>query len=89
MAIDVATVRKVAHLARIAEPEDRLPALAQELSAILAWIEQHGSECLAAVRSAVAMGYAPYCIKRRPRIEKEAEAMGASVEWVAATAQGG
>jgi aspartyl-tRNA(Asn)/glutamyl-tRNA(Gln) amidotransferase subunit C len=40
MAIDVATVRKVAHLARIAEPEDRLQALAQELSGILAWIEQ-------------------------------------------------
>jgi aspartyl-tRNA(Asn)/glutamyl-tRNA(Gln) amidotransferase subunit C len=40
MAIDVATVRKVAHLARIAEPEARLAALAQELSGILAWIEQ-------------------------------------------------
>jgi aspartyl-tRNA(Asn)/glutamyl-tRNA(Gln) amidotransferase subunit C len=40
MAIDVATVRKVAHLARIAEPEERLAALAQELSGILAWIEQ-------------------------------------------------
>lgn len=40
MAIDVATVRKVAHLARIAEPEDRLEALAKELSGILAWIEQ-------------------------------------------------
>jgi aspartyl-tRNA(Asn)/glutamyl-tRNA(Gln) amidotransferase subunit C len=42
MAIDVATVRKVAKLARIAEPEDRLQALAQELSGILAWIEQLG-----------------------------------------------
>ena len=40
MAIDVATVRKVAHLARVAEPEDRLEALAQELNGILAWIEQ-------------------------------------------------
>lgn len=40
MAIDADTVRKVAKLARIAEPEERLPALAQELSAILAWIEQ-------------------------------------------------
>lgn len=40
MAIDVATVRKVAHLARIAEPEERLAPLAQELSGILAWIEQ-------------------------------------------------
>jgi aspartyl-tRNA(Asn)/glutamyl-tRNA(Gln) amidotransferase subunit C len=40
MAIDVATVRKVARLARIAEPEDRLEGLARELSGILAWIEQ-------------------------------------------------
>ena len=40
MAIDVETVRKVAKLARIAEPEERLPALAQELTTIVAWIEQ-------------------------------------------------
>lgn len=40
MAIDAATVRKVAHLARVAEPEDRLEALAKELNGILAWIEQ-------------------------------------------------
>jgi len=42
MAIDAATVRKVARLARIAEPEDRLEALAKELSGILNWIEQLG-----------------------------------------------
>lgn len=40
MAIDAATVRKVARLARIAEPEDRLEPLAKELSGLLAWIEQ-------------------------------------------------
>ena len=40
MAIDAATVRKVARLARIAEPEDRLEPLAGELSGILDWIEQ-------------------------------------------------
>ncbi len=40
MAIDAATVRRVAKLARIAEPEERLEPLAQELSAILDWIEQ-------------------------------------------------
>jgi aspartyl-tRNA(Asn)/glutamyl-tRNA(Gln) amidotransferase subunit C len=40
MAIDVATVRKVARLARIAEPEERLESLAGQLSGILAWIEQ-------------------------------------------------
>jgi aspartyl-tRNA(Asn)/glutamyl-tRNA(Gln) amidotransferase subunit C len=40
MAIDAATVRKVAKLARIAEPEERLEGLAKELNGILAWIEQ-------------------------------------------------
>jgi aspartyl-tRNA(Asn)/glutamyl-tRNA(Gln) amidotransferase subunit C len=42
MAIDAATVRKVARLARIAVPEERLDPLAQELSGILNWIEQLG-----------------------------------------------
>ena len=40
MAIDVATVRKVARLARIAEPEERLASLAEELNGIITWIEQ-------------------------------------------------
>ena len=40
MAIDAATVRKVARLARIAEPEEKLEPLAKELSGILDWIEQ-------------------------------------------------
>jgi len=40
MAIDAATVRKVARLARIAEPEEKLEPLAKELNAILNWIEQ-------------------------------------------------
>lgn len=42
MSIDKETVRKVARLARIAEPEDRLEPLAKELSGILDWIEQLG-----------------------------------------------
>jgi aspartyl-tRNA(Asn)/glutamyl-tRNA(Gln) amidotransferase subunit C len=42
MAIDAATVRKVARLARIAEPEDKLEPLAKELSGIINWIEQLG-----------------------------------------------
>lgn len=40
MAIDAATVRRVAHLARIKTPEERLEPLAQELNGILNWIEQ-------------------------------------------------
>lgn len=38
--IDLETARKVAHLARIAVPDDHLPALAQELSQILSFMEQ-------------------------------------------------
>ena len=40
MAIDAATVKKVANLARIRVPEERHEQLAQELTGIMAWIEQ-------------------------------------------------
>ena len=40
MSVDKETVRKVAKLARIAVPEERLDPLAQELNGILGWIEQ-------------------------------------------------
>ena len=40
MAIDADTVRKVARLARIREPEERLAPLAAELNGIIQWIEQ-------------------------------------------------
>jgi aspartyl-tRNA(Asn)/glutamyl-tRNA(Gln) amidotransferase subunit C len=40
MAIDAATVRKVARLSRIAVPEERLEPLARELDGIMTWIEQ-------------------------------------------------
>ncbi len=40
MSIDKETVRRVAKLARIAEPEERLAPLADELNGIMAWIEQ-------------------------------------------------
>jgi aspartyl-tRNA(Asn)/glutamyl-tRNA(Gln) amidotransferase subunit C len=40
MSIDIDTARKVAKLARIRVEEDRLPALAQEFSNILGFIEQ-------------------------------------------------
>lgn len=40
MTVKPDTVRKVARLARIAVPEQRLEGLAAELNGILAWIEQ-------------------------------------------------
>jgi aspartyl-tRNA(Asn)/glutamyl-tRNA(Gln) amidotransferase subunit C len=40
LAIDENTVRRVAHLARLALPEERVAPMAAELNGILAWIEQ-------------------------------------------------
>ena len=40
MSIDEKTVAKVAKLARIALPEDRVAAMTGELNGILGWIEQ-------------------------------------------------
>ena len=40
MAIDEQTVRRVAHLARIALPEARVAPMVSELNGIIAWIEQ-------------------------------------------------
>ncbi len=40
MSVDKKTVRKVARLARIAVPEEKLEPMAEELNGILNWIEQ-------------------------------------------------
>ncbi|HAJ47456.1 MAG TPA: Asp-tRNA(Asn)/Glu-tRNA(Gln) amidotransferase GatCAB subunit C [Alphaproteobacteria bacterium] len=40
MAVDKETVRKVARLARIAVPEERLEPMTRELNGILKWVEQ-------------------------------------------------
>ena len=40
MSVDADTVRRIAHLARIAVAEDEVAHLQGELNAILAWVEQ-------------------------------------------------
>ncbi len=40
MAVDQATVRRIAHLARIKLAEEEVPYLADELNAILAFVEE-------------------------------------------------
>ncbi len=40
MSVDAATVRRIAHLARIAVDDAEVPALQNELNAILAFVEQ-------------------------------------------------
>jgi aspartyl-tRNA(Asn)/glutamyl-tRNA(Gln) amidotransferase subunit C len=59
MTIDVDTVRKVAKLAHIRVPQDRLAPMAAELSGIMQWIEQLsevGTEGVEPMTSAVALG---------------------------------
>jgi aspartyl-tRNA(Asn)/glutamyl-tRNA(Gln) amidotransferase subunit C len=40
MSVDKDTVQRIAKLARLAMEEDRLAPMAEELNAILAWVEQ-------------------------------------------------
>ncbi len=51
MSVDKNTVRKVARLARIAVPEERLEPMAKELNGILAWIEQLNEVDIAGVEA--------------------------------------
>jgi aspartyl-tRNA(Asn)/glutamyl-tRNA(Gln) amidotransferase subunit C len=43
MSVDQATVRRIAHLARIAVKEEEVPHLQEELNAILAFVEELGT----------------------------------------------
>jgi len=63
MSIDIETARKVAHLARIRVEEERLPALAQEFSAILGFIEELNEVDVEGVEPMVSV--TPMRLKRR------------------------
>jgi aspartyl-tRNA(Asn)/glutamyl-tRNA(Gln) amidotransferase subunit C len=64
MSIDANTVRKVAHLARIAVRDDELAPLADELNAILGWVEQLAEVDVTGVEPMTSV--TPMALKRRP-----------------------
>ena len=66
MSIDKETARRVASLARIAVPEDRLDALAGEFNAILGFIEQLGDVDVDGVEPMTSV--TPMRLKRRQDI---------------------
>lgn len=66
MAIDTDTARRVAKLARIRVEEQDLPALAQEFSAILGFIEQLNEVDVEGVEPMVSV--TPMRLKRRPDV---------------------
>jgi aspartyl-tRNA(Asn)/glutamyl-tRNA(Gln) amidotransferase subunit C len=63
MSIDTDTVRKVAHLARIAVREDELAPLAAELNTILGWVEQLGEVDVTGIEPMTSV--TPMALKRR------------------------
>ncbi len=63
MSIDTETARKVAHLARIEVDDDHLPELAQELSAILDFMEQLNEVDIEGVEPMTSV--TPMALKRR------------------------
>ena len=63
MSIDTETVRKVADLARIAVTEEELAPLADELNAILGWVEQLGEVDVTGVEPMTSV--TPMALKRR------------------------
>lgn len=64
MSIDPETVRKVARLARIRVEDEALPALAQDFSRILDFVEQLGEVDVEGVEPMVSV--TPMRLRRRP-----------------------
>jgi aspartyl-tRNA(Asn)/glutamyl-tRNA(Gln) amidotransferase subunit C len=66
MAVDAATVRRIAHLARIAVADEEVEHLRGELNAILAFVEQLGEVDVAGVEPMTSV--TPMRMKQRPDI---------------------
>jgi aspartyl-tRNA(Asn)/glutamyl-tRNA(Gln) amidotransferase subunit C len=63
MSVDADTVRRIAHLARIAVAEDEIEHLQGELNAILAWVEQLSEVDVESVEPMTSV--APMAMKKR------------------------
>jgi aspartyl-tRNA(Asn)/glutamyl-tRNA(Gln) amidotransferase subunit C len=64
MSVDAATVRRIAHLARIAVAEEEIEHLRGEINAILAFVEQLSEVDVRGVEPMTSV--APMQMKRRP-----------------------
>jgi aspartyl-tRNA(Asn)/glutamyl-tRNA(Gln) amidotransferase subunit C len=64
MSVDAQTVRRIAHLARIAVADDEIPHLEGELNAILAFVEQLVAVDVANIEPMTSV--TPMAMKKRP-----------------------
>jgi aspartyl-tRNA(Asn)/glutamyl-tRNA(Gln) amidotransferase subunit C len=66
MSVDAATVRRIAHLARIAVSDDEVPHLQGELNAMLAFVEQLSEVDVEGVEPMTSV--TPMEMKKRPDV---------------------
>ena len=71
MSVDAATVRRIAHLARIAVAEQEVPHLQGELNAILAFVEQLSEVNVEDVEPMTSV--TPMEMKKRPDVVNDGE----------------
>jgi aspartyl-tRNA(Asn)/glutamyl-tRNA(Gln) amidotransferase subunit C len=71
MSVDTQTVRRIAHLARIAVADDEIPHLQAELNAILAFVEQLAAVDVANIEPMTSV--TPMAMKKRPDIVTDGE----------------
>jgi aspartyl-tRNA(Asn)/glutamyl-tRNA(Gln) amidotransferase subunit C len=71
MSVDAATVRRIAHLARIAVTEEEVPHLQGELNAMLAFVEQLGEVNVDGVEPMTSV--TPMEMKKRPDVVTDGE----------------
>jgi aspartyl-tRNA(Asn)/glutamyl-tRNA(Gln) amidotransferase subunit C len=69
MSVDQATVRRIAHLARIKVTDEEVPHLAQELNAILAFVEELASVDVSGVEPMTSV--TPMQMRLRPDVVTE------------------
>ena len=71
MSVDAQTVRRIAHLARIAVADDEIPHLQAELNAILAFVEQLAAVDVSNIGPMTSV--TPMAMKKRPDIVTDGE----------------
>jgi aspartyl-tRNA(Asn)/glutamyl-tRNA(Gln) amidotransferase subunit C len=71
MSVDAATVRRIAHLARIAVKESEVPHLQGELNAMLAFVEQLSEVNIEGVEPMTSV--TPMEMKKRPDVISDGE----------------
>jgi aspartyl-tRNA(Asn)/glutamyl-tRNA(Gln) amidotransferase subunit C len=71
MSVDAATVRRIAHLARIAVTDAEVPHLQRELNAMLAFVEQLSEVDVAGVEPMTSV--TPMEMKKRPDVVNDGD----------------